>query len=79
MEGFVHNLNNLFAQLGQPNDDASIATFIETHSPLADGVQLYEAAFWTPAQAGFLREAILEDGDWAEVVDELNNDLRARH
>ncbi|QLQ24695.1 MAG: DUF2789 domain-containing protein [Dechloromonas sp.] len=79
MEGFVHNLSNLFAQLGQPNDDASIARFIETHSPLADGVQLYEAAFWTPAQAGFLRESILEDADWAEVIDELNNDLRARH
>jgi len=79
MEGFVHNLNNLFAQLGQPNDDASIARFIETHSPLAEGIQLYEAAFWTPAQAGFLREAILEDADWAEVIDELNNDLRARH
>lgn len=79
MEGFVHNLSNLFAQLGQPNDDASIARFIETHSPLAEGIQLYEAAFWTPAQAGFLREAILEDADWAEVIDELNNDLRARH
>jgi hypothetical protein len=79
MEGFVHNLSNLFAQLGQPNDDASIGRFIETHSPLADGVQLHEATFWTPAQAGFLREAILEDADWAEVIDELNNDLRARH
>ena len=44
-----------------------------------EGVQLAEAAFWTPAQAGFLREAILEDADWAEVIDELNNDLRARH
>ena len=79
MEGFVHNLSNLFAQLGQPNDDASIARFIETHSPLPEGVQLADAAFWTPAQAGFLREAILEDADWAEVIDELNNDLRARH
>ena len=79
MEGFVHNLSNLFAQLGQPNDDASIARFIETHSPLPEGVQLADAAFWTPAQASFLREAILEDADWAEVIDELNNDLRARH
>ena len=79
MERPEHNLSNLFAQLGHANDEASIARFIETHSPLADGVQIHEAAFWTPAQAGFLREAILEDADWAEVIDELNNDLRARH
>ena len=79
MERPVHNLSNLFAQLGQANDEASIARFIETHSPLADGVQIHEAAFWTPAQAGFLHEAILEDADWAEVIDELINDLRARH
>jgi len=79
MERPVHNLSNLFAQLGHANDEASIARFIDTHSPLADGIQLYEAAFWTPAQAGFLRESILEDADWAEVIDELNNDLRARH
>jgi len=65
--------------VGRTTDEASITRFIETHSPLADGVQLYEAAFWTPAQASFLREAILEDADWAEVIDELNNDLRARH
>ena len=79
MERPVHDLSNLFAQLGEPSDEASIARVIETHSPLAEGIQLYEAAFWTPAQAGFLREAILEDADWAEVIDELNNDLRARH
>ena len=79
MERPVHNLSSLFAQLGQANDEASIEHFIETHSPLAEGVQIYEAAFWTPAQAGFLREGILEDADWAEVIDELNNDLRAKH
>ncbi len=79
MERPVHNLSSLFAQLGHPSDEDSIACFIETHSPLADGVLLHEAIFWTPAQAGFLREAILEDADWAEVIDELNNDLRARH
>ena len=79
MERPVHNLSNLFAQLGQANDEASIARFIETHSPLADGVQIHEAAFWTPAQAGCLRVAILADADGAEVIDELNHDLRDRH
>ena len=53
MERPVHNLNNLFAQLGHANDDAAIELFIDTHRPLADGVQLHEAAFWSPSQACF--------------------------
>jgi Protein of unknown function (DUF2789) len=79
MERPVHNMANLFAQLGQPNDDAAIASFIESHRPLPEGVRLHEAAFWTPAQACFLHEALVEDADWAEVADELNAGLRARH
>ena len=39
--------------------------------PLAD------APFWSIAQASFLREEWLEDGDWAEVVDDLNVRLHA--
>jgi len=79
MERPVHSMTNLFAQLGQPNDEAAIARFIESHRPLPESVQLHEAAFWTPSQAGFLHEAIVEDADWAEVADELNAWLRARH
>lgn len=79
MERPVHNLNNLFAQLGHANDDAAIELFIDTHRPLAEGVQLHEAAFWSPSQACFLREAITQDADWAEVTDLLNAQLRARH
>lgn len=79
MERPVHDMNNLFAQLGQPDDDAAISRFIESHRPLAESVQLHEATFWTPSQAGFLHEAILQDADWAEVADELNVGLRARH
>ncbi|MFN3397913.1 MAG: DUF2789 family protein [Sulfurimicrobium sp.] len=52
--------------------------FIETHRPLASGVALAEASFWTPAQATFLSEEILEDADWAEVIDELNAEMHAR-
>lgn len=80
MERPRHNMSNLFAQLGQPNDEAAIARFIETHRPLAEGLRLHEATFWTESQACFLREAILQDADWAEVADELNAELRApRH
>lgn len=79
MERPIHNMSNLFAQLGQPSDELAITHFIESRRPLANDVQLHEAAFWTPAQACFLREAILDDADWAEVADELNVELHARH
>jgi len=74
-----HCFADLFAQLGLPSDSHSIATFIGLHAPLADELDLPDAPFWTPAQASFLREAISEDADWAELVDDLNASLRARH
>jgi len=77
MERPVHSMSNLFAQLGEANDPAAIARFIETHSPLADNVQLHEARFWTASQAGFLRQSIVDDADWAEITDALNAGLRA--
>ncbi len=79
MERPLHDMANLFAQLGEPDDEAAIALFIERHRPLAGGVLLHEAAFWTPSQSGFLREAILDDADWAEVADALNSEMHLRH
>lgn len=75
MESPVHSMRNLFAQLGLPSDQASIDQFIATHSPLPQGMTLADAPFWTPAQANFLREEILEDADWAEIIDQLNANL----
>jgi hypothetical protein len=72
MEKPVHSLPALFKQLGLPDDAASINAFISTHSPLPAECSLAEAPFWTPAQAALLREEILEDADWAPVVDQLN-------
>ena len=46
------------------------------HSPLKADLNLADAFFWTEGQKAFLREQILEDADWAEVVDELNLMLR---
>lgn len=77
MENPVHGMSDLFNQLGLPSDKAAIEGFIEAHSPLAPDTLLSDAPFWTPAQAAFLSEEVLEDGDWAEVVDELNAELRA--
>ena len=78
MEPPTHSINNLFTQLGLASDEASIAKFIKTHRALASDVVLSEASFWTPAQAAFLREEILKDADWAEVIDRLNAELHAQ-
>jgi hypothetical protein len=78
MEAPMHSINNLFAQLGLPSDEASVEHFIKTHSPLPTGIALCDAPFWTPAQASFLHEELLNDADWAEVIDELNSQLHAK-
>jgi hypothetical protein len=78
MEASLHSLNHLFAQLGLPNSDAEIEQFIHTHRQLAVTISLADAPYWTPAQAAFLREEILKDADWAEVIDQLNARLHAK-
>jgi len=79
MDRTAHDMGTLFAQLGQASDEGAIYRFIKSHSPLPSTTQLDEANFWTPAQASFLREAILEDGEWADVVDKLNLELHSQH
>jgi len=69
-------LAELFAQLGLDADGAAQRAFIAAHAPLPAYLPLPDAPFWTPAQATFLREALLEDAEWAEVVDELDALLR---
>ncbi|HWU67057.1 MAG TPA: DUF2789 domain-containing protein, partial [Methylophilus sp.] len=69
---------NLFAQLGLPSSDEEIEQFIQTHSHLASYITLADAPYWTPAQSTFLKEEILKDADWAEVIDQLNARLHAK-
>ncbi|WP_341303937.1 DUF2789 domain-containing protein [Pseudomonas sp. TMP25] len=76
MHAQTHDLPALFKQLGLNHDSAAIARFIQQHSPLAADCRLADATFWNRAQATFLREEILEDADWAEIVDQLNLALR---
>ncbi|MBB3102133.1 DUF2789 domain-containing protein [Azomonas macrocytogenes] len=78
MELPIHNLSMLFDQLGLKSDPESIEEFIATHA-LPEDVKVSEAPFWTPAQAALLKEEILEDADWAILVDELNESLHSRH
>ena len=78
MESSNHSFSSLFAQLGLPSDQVAIENFINTHSPLATNILLSDAPFWTAAQASFLREEILKDADWAEVIDQLNAKLHSK-
>lgn len=73
----THYFSELFAQLGLPDDDAGIRQFLARHAPLDDTIQLADAPWWSDSQAAFLKEQIVADADWAEVVDQLNAALRA--
>jgi len=67
-----HSLNALFAQLGLPHEQVDIKAFVDAHRPLGGELSLADAPFWTEAQSRFLREEIVVDADWAEVIDQLN-------
>lgn len=66
----------LFAQLGLPNDDQSIAEFLAGHASIAPGKRLPDAPFWSTSQAAFLREALNQDAEWSGVVDQLSKALQ---
>ena len=76
MDTTTHDLTTLFEQIGLAGDASSIDAFIESHRPLAARVRLAEAPFWNEGQSAFLDEALNEDSDWAERVDELDVRLR---
>ena len=76
MDKPIHHFCELFAQLGLPSDEHGIRQFIAAHTPLAADVKLPDAPFWTSAQAAFLCEALLQDSDWALLVDQLSETLR---
>ncbi|MCL6704472.1 MULTISPECIES: DUF2789 domain-containing protein [Pseudomonas] len=76
METPVHTLPALFKQLGLPDDAVSIDQFIASHSPLKPDLHLADAFFWSEGQRQLLRDEILEDADWAVVVDQLDVLLR---
>jgi len=78
MDSPSHRFSDLFAQLGLPNDAPGIGHFLASHSPLDEAVELPDAAFWAPPQAAFLRDCLLEDSDWAELVDQLSAALRRK-
>lgn len=70
MDTSSHDLSSLLSQLGLASSPAALEAFLASHR-LEKGVALPDAPFWNKAQAQFLQEALRDDSDWAEVVDEL--------
>ncbi len=75
MDTSQHTLHTLFDQLGLPSDEGAIDGFLEHHT-LAPETRLDQADFWSAGQAQFIREALEEDSDWSEIVDQLDTLLR---
>jgi hypothetical protein len=70
VETNAHDLSNLFHQLGLSGAAGDVDAFIATHRSKL-GSNLWEADFWSAAQARFLKSAIADDADWASTVDDL--------
>jgi hypothetical protein len=69
-------IRDLFLQLGLDNEEDAIESFIEEHKGLPQSTRLEDAKFWSQSQATFIRSSLLEDAEWAELIDQLSNRLR---
>lgn len=76
MESGLHTLCELFRQLGLPDDVPAIQHFIAQHRPLASDIKLVDAPLWNAGQRAFLQQALSNDADWVELVDQLDARLR---
>lgn len=72
MDTSHHDLPGLFKQLGLPAEASAIRAFIASH-PLPHETTIEDAPFWNRSQASFLKQALDDDAEWAEAVDELAN------
>ncbi len=75
MDTSLHTISNLFEQLGLDGSTSGITDFIKDHSIPAH-VAINDAEFWNRSQASFIKDSLQEDGDWSEVVDQLDAMLR---
>lgn len=76
MQSGIHTFEELFQQLGLPSKPEQIDKFVQMHSPLQSHVPIEQAHFWNTGQINFLQEAIAENSEWAELVDQLDAMLR---
>ncbi len=75
MDTSKHSMKTLFEQLGLSANETAIENFI-FNNHLGNDIPLDHAACWNTGQAQFIREALDQDSDWSEVVDQLDALLR---
>ena len=78
MDTQIHDMTNLFSQLGLPADDKSINQFLGAHY-LDDTMKLTDAPFFNTGQKSFISESIEQDSDWCEMIDQMDVRLRSAH
>ncbi|WP_340677649.1 DUF2789 family protein [Paraglaciecola sp.] len=76
MEQYHTALSDLFAQLGLSSDQQSMSEFVQKNAGLPAEIKIENADIWTKQQGDFLRTALVEDAEWAELIDQLNVLLR---
>lgn len=69
-------MTNLFLQLGLDATPEGVARFISEHR-LPPDVGVLDADIWSVSQRQVLQEMLCSDGEWALVVDQLSEALRA--
>ncbi len=75
MDTQFHPMTELFTQLGlRSSSDEIEAFFLQNKLQRTDS--MLEASFFSDEQKQFLREALAEDSDWAEIVDQMDVRLR---
>jgi hypothetical protein len=75
MDTSRYGIEELFLQLGLPSNETAIEAFISNHH-LPKDIPLEQVAFWSAGQAQFIHEAVDDEADWAEIVDQLDAQLR---
>lgn len=75
MDTTPQDFSHLFEQLGLESHVDSIDKFIADHTIPAN-VLIYQAEFWNGSQKTFIKEAIEEDAQWSEIIDQLDALLR---
>lgn len=76
MDTLTPSIETLFEQLGLEGSDQAVEAFVVQKGPIQKDVLLWNAEFWSPAQASLLKQMKEDDAEWAPVVDELDVMLR---
>ncbi len=71
MDMSANNLETLFAQLGLNNSQEAMTRFAASHM-LPKDVYVNNAPYWNDGQRHFLQDALRQDSEWSEAVDQLN-------